>query len=77
MIALPSIVLFDTLGITRRTAPWEWRGVGGQWAAIHSLRSFQVRPFRVIYVRRCTLKSILLLPGSQCREASRGEVLFV
>src|SRR4029434_6842931 len=32
------------------------------------------RSFRALYVSRSTLKSILLLTGSQCREASTGEM---
>src|SRR4029434_7409663 len=33
---------------------------------------FGARSFRALYVSRSTLKSILLLTGSQCREASTG-----
>ena len=38
------------------------------------MREFGARPFRASNVRRSTLKSILLLIGSQCREASTGEI---
>src|SRR4029434_6615850 len=37
------------------------------WYIIHDA-------FRALYVRRSILKSILLLKGSQCREASTGEI---
>ena len=53
---------------------FEQRAVGIMGFRNIAMEPFGARSFRALYVSRSTLKSILLLTGSQCREASTGEM---